>query len=232
MSDALRQDLIDAGLILSAEGQGDFTRGHISVRTSEDASTFLMKPHTFGFDEMTMDNIVVCDGEGNRVSGGPRHSEVFIHSEIFKVRPDVQAIIHAHPVHAVALSATGQAVLPISQPAASFYYGVPYYTDTIDLIRSADMGAGVAKALGSCKAVLMRNHGVAVVGRSIAEAVILSLALENACQIQLLCMAAGGPGQMFPPDDIQRLYDKISRPDQFSINFEYLRRKVKAAQRR
>ena len=122
-----------------------------------------MKPHSYGFDEITMENIVTCDLEGNKIgTGGRRHSEVFIHSEIYKVRPDVNSVIHVHPTHAVALSATGRKLALISQPATCFADGLPYYTDTIALIRTKDMGAGVARALGPHKAVLMRNHGVVV----------------------------------------------------------------------
>jgi L-fuculose-phosphate aldolase len=222
-----KQKLIDAGRILEANGLADLTRGHVSIRVPGDPSLFIMKPHSFGFDEITMENIVVCNLEGEKVGGaGRRHSEVFIHSEIFKVRPDVNSVIHTHPTYAVALTATGKQVRPVSQPGVAFADGVPYYTDTIDLIRTKDMGAGVARALGKCKAVLMRNHGVAVVGTSVEESVILSLMLENACQIQLLAEAAGGIGEEFPQEYIDKLHYNITRHEQYVINFDYLRRKA------
>jgi ribulose-5-phosphate 4-epimerase/fuculose-1-phosphate aldolase len=72
----------------------------------------------------------------------------------------------------------------------------------------------------------MRHHGIAVAARSLAESVILAMMLEDACRIQLLATAAGGPADLFPPDDIKRLYDKITQPAQFDLNFEYLRRKA------
>jgi L-fuculose-phosphate aldolase len=223
----LKRMLIDAGRILALEGQGDLTRGHVSVRLPDDPTRFFMKPHSYGLDEITLENIVICNIEGEKVGGGgPRHSEVYIHSEIFRVRPDVNSVIHTHPTHAIALSAIGGALPPISQPAVAFSDGLPLYTDTIDLIRTQEMGAGVARALGPHKAVLMRHHGIAVAARSLAESVILAMMLEDACRIQLLATAAGGPGELFPPDDVKRLYDKITRPAQFELNFEYLRRKA------
>lgn len=226
-TDAAKQKLIDGCLVLDAAGQGDLTRGHLSVRVPENPSLFFMKPHSYGFDEITMENIVVCNLDGEKISGeGPRHSEVFIHSEIFKARPDVSSVVHAHPDNAVALSATGHPVRPISQPGVAFADGVPYYTDTIDLIRSREMGAGVARALGRCKAVMLRNHGVAVVGASVEESVILAIMLENACRIQLLAEAAGGIGEVFAAEHIERLHQNITRPQQYAINFEYLRRKA------
>ncbi len=232
-ADELKQKLIDAGCILEAEGQGDLTRGHVSVRVPGDPSHFFMKPHSFGFDEITLENLVICNLEGEKVAGGGRkHSEVYIHSEIFKQRPDVNSVIHTHPTYAVALSATGRALQSISQPSVAFSDGLPYYNDTIDLIRSKEMGAGVARALGSCKAVLMRNHGVAVVGATLEESTILAIMLDNACHIQLLAQAAGGIGEVFAADSIRRLHDNITRPEQYTINFEYLRRKVRRAQTR
>ena len=229
-----KQKLIDAGLILDAAGQGDLTRGHVSVRVPGDPQHFYMKPHSMGLDEITMENIVVCSLDGEKVGGGGRrHSEVFIHSEIYKARPDVNSVIHTHPTHTVALSATGARLLAISQPSVAFIGagldGVPCFTDTIDLIRSQDMGAGVARALGRCKAVLLRNHGAAIVGASLEEATVLALLLESACQIQLLATGGGGIGETFAPDTIERLHHNITRPEQYTINFEYLKRRARKA---
>jgi ribulose-5-phosphate 4-epimerase/fuculose-1-phosphate aldolase len=226
-ADEARQKLIDAGRILDEAGLGDLTRGHVSIRVPGDPTHFYMKPHSFGFEEITPENIVLCNLDGEKISGGGRkHSEVYIHSEIFKTRPDVMSVIHAHPTYAVAWSVTGKPLQPISQPGIAFADGVPYFTDTVDLIRSTEMGAGVARALGSHKAVLMRNHGVAVVGATVEEATILTIMLDNAAQIQLLAEAAGGAGALFEDGSIQRLHDNITRAEQYIVNFEYLRRRA------
>ncbi len=223
----LRRKLIAAGAILDRADQGDLTRGHVSVRVPGDPLHFYMKPHSQGLDEITPENIVLCNLDGEKVGGGGRrHSEVFIHSEVYKRRPEVMSVIHVHPTHAVALSATGKPLLPISQPGVAFSDGVPYFTDTIDLIRTPAMGAGVAQALGLHKAAFLRNHGVVVVGASLEESTVLSLLLEEACRIQLLAMAAGGVGPMFDADSIARLHHNITRPEQYTINFDYLRRKA------
>jgi L-fuculose-phosphate aldolase len=222
-----RSRLIDAGLVLDAAGQGDLTRGHVSVRVPGDPEHFYMKPHSFGLDEIDQDNMVTCNLAGEKVAGGGRkHSEVYIHSEIYKARPDVHSVIHAHPTHAVAFSATGRPLLPISQPAVAFADGLPSFTAAIDLIRSQSLGAAVAQALGPHKAVLMRNHGTAVVGACLEEAVVLAIMLENACQIQLLAQAGGGIGEMFTAEQVRKLHLDITRAEQYTINFEYLRRRA------
>lgn len=226
--DAIKQQLIVAGKILVAQGQDDFTRGHISVRVPGNSKLFFMKPHSMGLDEITMKNILTIDLDGNVVAGtARRHSEVYIHSEIFKAREDVNCVIHTHPSYSVALSSTGQPIKAYSQPGAMFRDDVGVYTDTINLIRSHAMGAGVAKALGPHRAVLLKNHGPVVTGKTIEEAVVSSIMLENAAMIQLMTEAAGEPAAEFPPDDIAQLKRDIGQPEQFKINFDYLARRVK-----
>ncbi len=225
---ALKQQLIIAGKVLVDNGQDDFTRGHISARVPGNPAHFFIKAHSLGLDEITMANILTIDLEGNVVAGtARRHSEVYIHSEIFKVRPDVNCVIHTHPTHAVALSATGRPMRCYNQPAALFYEALGVYSDTINLIRTAAMGAGVAKALGPHRAVLLKNHGVAVAAASIEEAVIATIMLENAATAQLIVEAAGEPAPEFPRADIEKLKRDISQPEQFKINFDYLARRVK-----
>jgi L-fuculose-phosphate aldolase len=223
-----KQKLILAGRVLVAEGQDDFTRGHVSVRVPDEPSLFFMKPHSVGLDEITMENILTIDLEGKVTAGGSRrHSEVFIHSEIFKARSDVHCVIHTHPPYAVALSASGRPMKCYSQPGALFWGELGVYTDTSNLIRTTEMGAGVARALGPHRAVLLKNHGVALVGGSIEEAVLTAIMLENAAMVQLVTEAAGDPAPEFPREDIARLKYEISRPDQFTINFDYLVRRLK-----
>jgi len=225
--DAIKQKLVLAGKVLVAEGQDDFTRGHISMRLPDDPSLFFMKPHSMGLDEITMENLLTIDLEGNVVAGSSRrHSEVYIHSEVFKARRDVNCIIHTHPPYSVALSATGRPMKCYSQPGAMFCEALGVYSDTINLIRTHAMGAGVAKALGPHRAVLLKNHGVVVAGASVEEAVISVIMLENAAMIQMIAEAAGDPAPEFPRSDIEQLRQDISRPDQFVVNFDYLVRRV------
>ncbi|HEY2135315.1 MAG TPA: class II aldolase/adducin family protein [Xanthobacteraceae bacterium] len=226
--DELKQKLIWAGKVLVDNGQDDFTRGHISVRLPDNPSLFFMKPHSVGLDEITLDNILTIDLEGNVVAGnGRRHSEVYIHSEIFKARSDVGSVIHSHPPYSVALSSSGRPLRCYSQPGALFHNSLGRYEDTINLIRTHEMGAGVAKALGLRRAVLLKNHGVVGTGATIEEVVVATLMLENAAMIQMITEATGTPAPEFPLADIEKLKHDISRSEQFVINFDYLVRRVK-----
>jgi ribulose-5-phosphate 4-epimerase/fuculose-1-phosphate aldolase len=225
---ALRQQLIVAGKVLVDQGQDDFTRGHISLRLPDNPDLFFMKAHSIGLDEITLENILTIDLEGNVVAGtARRHSEVYIHSEIFKARPDVNCVIHTHPTYSIAISATGRGLKCYSQPGALFHEALGTYDDTIALIRSHAMGAGVARALGDGRGVLLKNHGVVLTGATIAEAVIATIMLENGAMVQLLVEAAGDPAPEFSRADIEKLKSEISQPEQFTINYDYLVRRVR-----
>jgi len=225
---AIKEQLIVAGKVLVAQGQDDFTRGHISFRLPDNPGLFFMKAHSIGLDEITMQNILTIDLEGNVVAGtARRHSEVYIHSEIFKARSDINCVIHTHPTYTIALSATGRPLKCYSQPGALFYDALGTYDDTINLIRTHAMGAGVARALGRGRGVLLKNHGVVVTGATIAEAVIGTIMLENGAMVQLLVEAAGDPAPEFSRGDIEKLRGDITQPEQFTINFDYLVRRIK-----
>jgi L-fuculose-phosphate aldolase len=228
--DDAKKKLILAGQVLVDEGQDDFTRGHISVRLPDDPGHFFMKPHSIGLDEITLANVLTIDLAGNVVAGtARRHSEVYIHSEVYKARPDVGCVLHTHPPYATALSASGSPLKCFSQPSALFYDELGIYDDTINLIRTPEMGTRVAQALGSGRAALLKNHGVVVAGPSIEEVVVSALMLENAARIQMIVEATGNPGPEFSPRDIAQLQHDIGRSEQFVINFDYL---VRRAQRR
>ena len=118
-----------------------------------------------------------------------------------------------------------------SQPSALFYGALGVYTDSIALIRSPEMGVGVAKALGPHRAVLLKSHGVAVAGRSIEEAVITAIMLENAAMVQMIAAAAGVSAPEFPAADIATLKQQLSKPEQFQVNFDYLARRLRHGKR-
>ena len=225
----LKSKLILAGKVLVSEGQDDFTRGHISARLPDDPSLFFMKAHSTGLDEISFENILTIDLDGNVVAGtAKRHSEVYIHTEIYKWREDVQCVLHTHPVYATALSNSGRPLAPSSQPGALFYQALNVYEASINLVRSAEMGADVALALDQNRAVLLRGHGAVTAAPSIAEAVISMLMLENAAMIQMISDASGAASTPFSEKDVMKLQHDISRPEQFSINFDYLCRRVQS----
>jgi L-ribulose-5-phosphate 4-epimerase len=228
MSDGLRDKLVDAGRVLVSEDQGDYVAGHVTVRLPGEPGRFLMKPAGIGLEEMTPETIITVDLDGEKVLGTmPRHNEVFIHSEILRARPDIAAVVHTHPIHAVAFSSLGRPLLPVGNDGAIFADGVPTFAETTDLIIDQARGKAVARCLGGQQALILRNHGIVTAGRSIEEAVWLALKLERACHMQLLAEAAGGPKLLADGEDLREKSKRANRPDLHSNVFNYLVRRCR-----
>jgi len=226
MSDKLRAKLINGGRVLVDEGQGDYVWGHISARLPGEPNKFLMKPGCIGIEEMTDDNIITVNIEGDKVSGDwPRHNEVYIHSEVMRARPDVNCVIHTHPEHAVAFSSLGKELQPISNDGTMFSAGVPIFSETTDLIINQERGKAVARALGDKSALILRNHGIVTAAASIEEAVWVALKLEKACRMQLIAESAGGPRLVVEGDDLAKKAKRSNRGDLHRNVFDYLVRR-------
>ena len=223
MTEALRRKLTNAGRVLAMQDQGDFVAGHVTVRLPDDQSRFLMKPATIGLDEMTIENIITVDLDGQRVGGAmPRHNEVYIHSEVLRARPDLNAVIHTHAEHAVAFSSLGKDLRAVNNDAGYFDKKLPIFSETSDLIVSPERGKMVARCLGNHNAVLLRNHGIVAAGRTLEEAVWIALKLERACKVQLMAEWAGGPKFFAEGDDLAEKNLRGMRQDLFTNVFNYL----------
>jgi L-fuculose-phosphate aldolase len=226
MTDALREKLIHAGRALVDEGQGDYVWGHISARLPDNPNRFLMKPGCIGVEEMTQDNIITVDIEGEKVSGAwPRHNEVYIHSEVLRARADINCVIHTHPEHVVAFSSLGKPLAAISNDGTMFSAGVPVFSETTDLIVDQGRGKAVARTLGQAGILILRNHGLVAAGRTIEEAVFLAIKLEKACRIQLLAEAAGGPKLFVKDEELADKRKRTNRGDSQGNAFSYLVRR-------
>ena len=188
---SLKLKLAQACHILVMHGQGDDILGHMTARFQE-AGQFWMKPAGMGLEEVKPSDLILVDLDGQVVKGKrPRHNEVFIHSEIFRARPDVCAVIHTHPPVSNAFSSIGAPLRPISHEAAYLVPpDVPRFTETSDLISTPELGKAVARTLGSAPALFLVNHGIVVVGPTVEEAVFKALALDKAARIQLMVPGA------------------------------------------
>lgn len=223
--ESLKEGLINAGRILAQEDQGDFIFGHVAARLPGDPSLFLMKPHTIGLEEITRDNLITLNLEAEKVAGHmPRHLEAFIHSEILRARPDVQAVVHTHAPYAVVFSTLDRPLQPVGHDGAMFCDGLPVFSETSDLIVDQQRGKSVARAMGDHNALLLRNHGIVTTGRTIEEATVLALFLERACRSQLLVESCGGAKHVSTPEDAKTKKGRIM--PQCCQVFNYLARRL------
>lgn len=191
-------DLITAYRICVNEGVLD-SFGHISVRSVSNPNHFYM-PRASTPSLITRADIVELDMDANPVlPNAPRtNGERFIHSEIYKARPDVQSVIHAHTMAVIPFSIAGTPLRPVVAQAGFLPLETPVFDSREAygpaakergmLVRSAVLGAALAKKLGNNPVVLMRGHGMTVVADSVKRATVQAVYTQIDAQVQLAGM--------------------------------------------
>src|SRR2546425_7685495 len=188
----IRKQVALASRVLGVEDLGDFVLGHVSVRDPDGRGVW-MKATGWGFEEITADRVQLLGWEGQILAGeGRRHVEYPIHTEIIRVRRDVNSVVHVHAPHAVAFASLQVPLRPISHEGGIFVPpDIPRFTKTGDLILTRELGEALAQTLGGRNAALMVHHGIVTADASVEAAVVAAILLERACRKQLLAMAAG-----------------------------------------
>ena len=184
-------ELALAHRILAAEGHEDRTSGHLSWR-DPDGRGFWMKRSHIGMDEVRgAEDMLLVDYEGKVLAGkGSRHHEWPIHSEILRVRPDVQAVGHTHPFYSQIFASTDEPMHPIGKEGA-WFDDQPKFQETCSLIRTPELGVSLARSLGSADAVFLMSHGVAFAGKNIRECTMIGIYLEAAVKAQCTLAMTG-----------------------------------------
>ena len=164
--------------------------GHASARIPG-TDTFLM-PTRRSPGLASAAAMLVLDTEGRILSGkGKPNSELWIHARIYAARPDVGAVVHAHPPACVCLTQIGQPHRVVHNQGGAFHAGVPEY-ERIGLIRSAELGDLVAQRLGKGVAVMMRGHGITTALADVRAATVAACFLEESADLQMRMLAAAG----------------------------------------
>jgi HCOMODA/2-hydroxy-3-carboxy-muconic semialdehyde decarboxylase len=195
-----RDDLVLAYRILAAHGVVD-AYGHASLRTLSNPNRYLLA-RAMAPELVTADDIVEFDLDSNPVTD-PRvalYLERFIHGEIFKRRPDINAVIHNHSPSVIPFGITTVPLRPLCNTAAFIGEGVPIFEirdfqESGDIIvKTPHLGRSLADTLGPKPAALMRGHGAVVVGENLMLAVVRSVYLELSAKLQMQAMLIAGPG--------------------------------------
>ena len=196
-----RQQRLAAGYRIFADKGYDLgLAGHITARDPEYADRFWVAPIGPWFGHIRVSDLVLVDHDGRILAGeGPINQAGFaIHSAIHKARPDVVAAAHSHSLHGKAWSTLGRLLDPITQDACFFYEEHVVFEVFSGIVLDTSEGERIAAALGDKRAAILQNHGILTVGRSVDSAVASYVAMENACQTQLLAEAAGRPKPISP----------------------------------
>lgn len=227
-AESLKEQVAWACRILGMGGHTDLTLGHVSAYEPESGRCF-MKRKGLGLDEVTPGDVLAIDLDGNKVGGeGEVHLEAALHTEVYKARPDVGAVVHTHPPYTTALGSTSARLEFVSHDAVLFPDGVGLFERTAELITLPEQGRGVAEALGSRRAVLMRNHGVLVVGKVVPWAILAALTLERAVWLQFIASTLG-PLKTIEPEMVRDMYPDKYRDEFTGQYWDYLIRKVRRA---
>jgi ribulose-5-phosphate 4-epimerase/fuculose-1-phosphate aldolase len=189
----LRVDLAACYRLVAAYGWSDLIFTHISARIPGPEHQFLINPYGLLFEEITASSLIKIDQAGNKLSASehPVNPAGFvIHSAVHAVREDAACVLHTHTRAGVAVSAQACGVLPISQQSTFVLASLGYHTYEGVALHDAEKPRLQAD-LGEAKHLMLRNHGLLVVGSSIAEAFLLMYNFESTCQIQLAAQAGG-----------------------------------------
>ena len=196
-----RKQRLAAGFRLFGKfGFDEGVAGHITARDPERLDHFWVNPFGTNFRHIRVSDLLLVNRAGEVVEGSaPVNRAAFaIHSQVHEARPDAVAAAHSHSLHGKAWSSLGRLLDPITQDACAFYDDHSLFDDYTGVVLDLEEGKRIAHALGDHKAVILRNHGLLTVGRSVDEAVWWFITMERSCQAQLLAEAAGTPVQISP----------------------------------
>ena len=211
----LRAEIALACRILAVEGLVDGILGHVSARVGEDRMLIRCRgprEHGLLFTEDDDIRLVDLDGRGEDLTDGfTVPNELPIHGEVLRARPEVGAVVHAHPP---AVLTCGIADLPLRPIFGSFnipamrlaHDGIPVYPRSV-LIRRPELAREMLAAMGDAPACVLRGHGITVTGRTVREAVMRALNLNALAVVTLDVARTGRVAPDIPAEDIAELPD-------------------------
>lgn len=214
-SDAVRQARVDLAACFRMAAKLRFHEGvcnHFSLMVPGSTELFLVNPYGVAFEEITASNLLICDFDGNVVgSTGKVESTAFhIHAQLHKLQPRIIAAFHTHMPFATALSMIeGQPLAWAGQTALKFYGRTAVDEDYNGIALNEDEGARIASTIGDADIVFMKNHGVMVVGATVAQAWDDLYYLERAAEQQILAMSTGRPLLPVPHEIAQASYEQL-----------------------
>jgi len=187
------RELARAARALALEGHEDITLGHVSMR-DPDGRGLWIKRGGIGLGEVGSKDFQLIDFDGNLLQGkGERHNEWPIHAELLRARPEIDFAGHTHADYIVLLSCLNEEMRPYTHAAVFFDPTPPRFNQTSELITTPELGRALAARMGDAAAVIIRNHGCAFVGRSVAELCTNGILLRQACEIQFKLSLSSAP---------------------------------------
>ena len=189
----LRVDLAACYRLVAMYGWSDLVFTHISARVPGPEHHFLINPYGLMFDEITASSLVKVDQQCNKVIDSPfpvNPAGFVIHSAIHEAREDIVCVLHTHTRAGIAVSAQKCGVLPISQQSTFVLASLAYHGYEGVAFRDEEKPRLQAD-MGHATFLMLRNHGLLTVGKTIADAFLAMYTFENTCRIQLDAQSGG-----------------------------------------
>ncbi|WNO05373.1 class II aldolase/adducin family protein [Rhodoferax mekongensis] len=190
----LRQDLAACYRLVALYGWSDLVFTHISARIPGPEHHFLINPYGLMFDEITASSLVKVDQHCNKLIDSPNPvnpAGFVIHSAVHEAREDAGCVLHTHTRAGVAVSAQKDGVLPLSQQSTFVLASLAYH-DYEGVAFRPEEKPRLQADLGQANFLVLRNHGLLVVGKTIADAFLSMYTFEATCQIQIGAQSGGG----------------------------------------
>ncbi|MDP9900156.1 class II aldolase/adducin family protein [Variovorax ginsengisoli] len=199
----VREDLAAAYRLVAYYGMDDSIYTHISARVPGTKDQFLINPFGMLFQDITASSLVKIDLEGRILDDSPydvNPAGFTIHSAVHAARHDAACVLHTHTVAGVAVSSLACGLQPCNQWALQFHERVVYH-DFEGIALDADERDRLVADLGpTARALILRNHGLVTLGRTVSEAFILMLNLERACRVQVAIQSTGQAAYPVPAE--------------------------------
>ncbi len=212
----MRQDLAAAYRLVAHYGMDDSIYTHISARVPDAEDQFLINPFGMLFKDITASSLVKIDLEGQILDHSIHDvnpAGFTIHSAVHAARHDVACVLHTHTVAGVAVSSLAGGLQPCNQWALQFYNRIVYHDFEGIALDHGERHRLVADLGPTSKAMILRNHGLLTLGRTVSEAFILMLNLDRACRVQMAIQASGQPISVVSPEVCEKTAQQYESGD-------------------
>ncbi len=207
-----RVQLAAAYRLTEMYGMTEMTANHISCRVPGQEGQFLINPYGMLYEEVTASSLLKIDLDGNILLNGTEYgvnrAGFVIHSAIHAARHDVDCVAHTHTPAGMAVSAMECGLLPIAQTTMRFLHVA--YHDFEGIADDEGERERLVADLGNDDAMILRNHGLLVCGRSVGEAFNLLWRMERSCQTQVMALSCNTKLVFAPSDVSEKTYEKMS----------------------
>ncbi|NVN11426.1 class II aldolase/adducin family protein [Nguyenibacter vanlangensis] len=224
---SVRVDLAAALRIAARLGMHEAVANHFSAAISEDGTRFLINPKWRHFSRIRARDLVLVDARqpGDADSRDLDPTAWAIHGQLHRINPRARVAMHLHPVHATAIATLQDPVIPpIDQNTARYFRRIAIDRQYGGMADSAAEGARLAALMGDRTRLMMGNHGVMVVARTVGEAFDDMYTLERACQILVTAYSTGRPLSVLADDVAEKTAGDWERITDFSIrHFEEMK---------